>query len=88
MSKVNFADGLKSLKPAPPPEAPALPDKTNRFEQPGRVGKKAIAAYFEPEVRRQLAILGARQDRSNQALLAEALNMLFEKYGEPPIARG
>jgi hypothetical protein len=46
-----------------------------------------IAAYFEPAVRQQLAILAAKQSRSQTALIAEALNLMFERYGEDPIAR-
>lgn len=54
---------------------------------PSRVGKVTIAAYFEPAVRQQLAILAAKQSRSQTALIAEALNLMFERYGEDPIAR-
>ena len=54
---------------------------------PSRVGKVAISAYFDPVVRQQLAILAVKQNRSQAALLADALNLLFEKYGEPAIAR-
>ena len=91
MSKPNFAAGLKAagfkkqedllpetLPPAPPPHRPP----------PSRVGKVGISGYFEPEVRVQLAIMAARQRKSQVELLAEALNLLFEKYGESPIARG
>jgi hypothetical protein len=47
----------------------------------GRVGKKAIAGFFDPAVSRQLRILGVQLDRTVQELLAEALNDLFGKYG-------
>jgi hypothetical protein len=30
-----------------------------------------------------LRVLAAEQDREHQELLAEALNMLFERYGKP-----
>lgn len=46
----------------------------------------AIAAYFDPEVRKQLALISVHGDTTQSALLGEALNMLFEKYGYPPIA--
>jgi hypothetical protein len=46
----------------------------------GRVGKKAIAGFFDPAVSRQLRILGVQLDRTVQDLLAEALNDLFGKY--------
>lgn len=88
MSKPDFAAGLKSLKPqpthAPEPEEPAR--KSARA--PSREGKVSIGAYFEPEVRKQFAILAVRQDTTQTALLAEAINLVFEKYGESPIARG
>ena len=54
---------------------------------PSRRGKVAVAAYFDPAVRKQLAILAVKEDKSQAALLAEALNLLFERYGEAPIAR-
>ncbi|WP_237482879.1 ribbon-helix-helix domain-containing protein [Lichenibacterium dinghuense] len=69
-----FASGLGGIKKAP-------------GQPPSRQGKVAISAYFDPAVRKQLAILAVKEDRSQAALLAEALNLLFQQYGEPPIAR-
>ncbi|MBP0447740.1 hypothetical protein J8J14_23600 [Roseomonas sp. SSH11] len=88
MSKPNFAAGLKALRPeAAPSPAPVTTPPLQTAQAPSRAGKVAISAYFEPEVRKQLAIMAARQDKSQAALIAEALNMLFEHYGESPIAR-
>lgn len=70
-----------TVEPSPP--APAEPSA----QPPSRQGKVAISAYFDPAVRKQLAILAVKEDRSQAALLAEALNLLFQQYGEPPIAR-
>jgi hypothetical protein len=86
-----FAAGLKSLKKnqqpiAAEPEA-AVQAPTASAVPPSRKGKVIISAYFDPAVRQQFAILAVKQDKSQAALMAEALNMLFEKYGEPPIAR-
>jgi hypothetical protein len=53
---------------------------------PARVGKRQIAAFFEPEVGRALKLLAAEGDTTVQALLSEALNDLFAKHGKPPIA--
>jgi hypothetical protein len=97
MMNSRFAAGLHKLKevsgkpvPAPSPatdEAP-LPAEAPASEiPPSRRGKVAVAAYFDPVVRKQLAILAVKEDRSQAAMLAEALNLLFEKYGEAPIAR-
>ncbi len=92
-----FAAGLHKLKevsgkPVPTP-VPALEEAATAAEPvtpeipPSRRGKVAVAAYFDPVVRKQLAILAVKEDRSQAAMLAEALNLLFEKYGEAPIAR-
>lgn len=87
MSRVDFSKGLKSLQPAAPSPAPEpAAAKTGTEVQPSRVGKVAIAAYFDPEVRKQLALISVHGDTTQSALLGEALNMLFEKYGYPPIA--
>lgn len=60
--------------------------KAQKPSAPSRKGTKAVGGHFPHEVARQLKILGAENDRTNQSLLAEALNLLFEKYGKAPIA--
>ncbi|WP_440216446.1 ribbon-helix-helix domain-containing protein [Chromobacterium piscinae] len=45
-----------------------------------------IAGYFDPAVRKQLAMLAVEHDTDQVKLMAEALNLLFEKYGRSPIA--
>jgi hypothetical protein len=97
-----FSEGLRKLKEgsdarAPTatepnrPSHPALPETSSpgtlRYEQPNRRGKVIISAYFDPAVRKQLAILAVEQDTSQAALIAEALNLLFEKHRRPPIAK-
>lgn len=95
-----FASGLSGIKKAAgnaeqPKPAETAPDVVERVTAPSepagpppsRQGKVAISAYFDPAVRKQLAILAVKEDRSQAALLAEALNLLFQQYGEPPIAR-
>lgn len=67
-------------------ERPAEQGGQTSARAPARRGKKMIAAYFDPTVSRQLKQLGLERDLSNQALIREALNDLFEKHGKPPIA--
>lgn len=87
-----FSEGLGGLKKAAgkasaiPEEKPAAEPAEPAALPPSRQGKVAISAYFDPAVRKQLAILAVQQDKSQAALLAEALNLMFERYGEPPIA--
>ena len=85
-----FAAGLHKLKEAagkPLPIPNSQPSEAAIGAPPSRRGKVTIAAYFDPAVRKQLAILAVKQEKSQAALLAEALNLLFEQYREPPIAR-
>ncbi|MDE0371613.1 MAG: hypothetical protein OXI73_03595 [Rhodospirillales bacterium] len=58
----------------------------NRMSQPGRARTKAITGHFPPEVRHQLKVLAAEQDRTMEDMLAEALNMLFSAYHKPEVA--
>ena len=54
--------------------------------KPSRAAKRQIAGWFPPEVSRALRILAAEHDTSVQALMAEALDLLFVRYGKPRIA--
>ncbi len=74
--------------PATEPATRQGQDTPLRYMAPSRVGKKAVTGYFDPAVRQQLAVLAAEEDRSQNDLIAEALNMLFERYRKSPIARG
>jgi hypothetical protein len=51
-----------------------------------RKGKKAILTWQENAVRKQLQLLAIEHEMTQQSLFAEALNLLFTKYGKPPIA--
>lgn len=93
-----FAAGLERLKdtsgnaqPAARPASGAAEATADtapkRFDQANRRGKVVISAYFDPAVRKQLAILAVEEERTQAALLAEALNLLFEKHGRSPIAQ-
>jgi hypothetical protein len=56
----------------------------------GLTKKKAkavqLSSYQAPEAVRQLKTLAAEQGSTIQALTAEALNLVFAKYGKPTIA--
>lgn len=92
-----FAAGLSKIKeaggraPTVPEAVPAPAREPSRPAvsaiAPSRQGKVVISAYFDPAVRQQFAIMAVKQNKSQAALLAEALNLLFERHGEPPIAR-
>lgn len=81
-----------SAKPAtrpitsPAATAKELAPPVQISQQPSRRGKVALTHWVDPAVRKQLARLAIDHDTSQAALIAEALNLLFEKYGQPPIA--
>lgn len=50
-----------------------------------REGRKQIAGFFTPEMSFAMHMLARRQDRSLQALMAEAFNDVLRKHGESPI---
>ena len=63
---------------------PASADTSSMVQS--RVGKVNISAYFPKEVKSSLRLVQAKHGGKIQDLLAEALNMLFTKYGVPEAA--
>lgn len=67
---------------APEPEREGRKPKSQR---PSRQGTKLVAGHFDPKVARQLRIIAAEEDTTVQALLEEALDLLFVKKGRAHI---
>ncbi len=65
--------------PHPPVTAPSA-------VQASRAGKVNISGYFPPEVKSSLRLVQAKNGGKIQDLVAEALNLLFAKYGVPESA--
>lgn len=89
--KGNLAAAMASFDKRPPePAETTKPVLTEANEggtlPPSRRGKKALTAYFDPEVIKQLKLLAVAEEKTVQALVGEALNELFKKYGRPHIA--
>lgn len=71
---------------APPKKAPVKAEaKPEKFFRPSREGRKLIAGHFPPKTAKQLKILAAEEDTTVQALLEEALELLFVKKGRGAI---
>ena len=83
--KSSLSAALQETVSARPSVAAQEPTAASR-PATGRMGKKAIAGFFDPAVSKQLRGLGVERDQTVQQLLCEALNDLFEKYGRPRIA--
>lgn len=73
------------------PPAPATPPQresnTGKFYRPSREGRRLIAGHFDPKIAKQLKLLAAEEDTTVQALLEEALNLLFLKKGQGAMGR-
>lgn len=80
----NATGNVDSAETAPQHTQVIPPDKA--LKPPSRQGKKAITGYFDPAVSRQLKQLALDRNTTVQALLSEALNDLFTKYGKNPLA--
>jgi hypothetical protein len=52
-----------------------------------RQGKKVIMGHFPKKTHLQLKLLAVEQETDIQKLLGEALDLLFEKYDKPLIAK-
>ena len=78
---------IKTERTAPEPqgEEGAGRPSAHRPERLGsRTGKKAVSGYFSPELSRALHMLVLEQGSSLQALMGEAFDDLFRKYGKHP----
>ena len=68
------------------PIAPSVP-KAAKFYRPSREGRRLIAGHFDPKVAKQLKMLAVEEETTVQALLEEALELLFVKKGKEAIIR-
>ena len=82
-----FAAIKTDRTPAPDQTAPGameqLPPQAS-VRTPARTGKKAVSGYFSANLSRALHVLALEQGSSLQALLGEAFDDLFRKYGKHP----
>jgi hypothetical protein len=54
--------------------------------RPDRIGRVPLPFWATAPAKKQLRMLAAENDTTQQDLMTEALNMLFEKYNRPQIA--
>jgi len=83
----------RQARPAPAPTVDRAPpasklepgEAAGKFFRPSRSGQKLIAGHFDPKVAKQLKLLAAEEETTVQALLGEALDLLFLKKGKGTI---
>ena len=86
-----FAAALKPKTQSFPDATAELSVKTDAppstHARPSRKSAKHVGGYFDPAVSKQLREIALSEDSSVQALLEEAIDMLFQSRRKPTIAR-
>jgi hypothetical protein len=72
-----------AAKPAGQGEAP---DPSPKFHRPSRDNRRFVGGHFAPAVGKQLRMIAVEDETTVQALLEEALDLLFVKKGRQKIA--
>jgi hypothetical protein len=72
-------------RPAAKPPTPTEAEPSAKFYRPSRDGRRFLGGHFDPAVVRQMKMLAVEEDTTTQALLEEALNLLFVKKGKGKI---
>jgi hypothetical protein len=83
-----FAKPTSAAPAAVQPATSAQPDmavKPTRIAA-SREGKRGKLVYLTAAAEKQLTFIGAEHDKTQQALMVEAVNLLFERYGRDQIA--
>ncbi len=67
-------------------QSESRPEPVSSHARPSRKSTKHVGGYFDPTVSRQLREIALAEDSSVQALLGEAIDMLFQSRRKPTIA--
>jgi hypothetical protein len=60
--------------------------KVESATRPDRAGRVTMPFWTTATAKKQLRLLAAEEETTQQALLTEALNALFKNRGKPPVA--
>lgn len=84
---MNRFANLADKAPPQPAESGDVQQGTAPTTPPSRIGRKAIAGYFSPEMSLAMHMCARRHNLSLQDLMAEAFDDVLRKYGESPVGR-
>lgn len=70
----------------PAAASPSAPSLTPAISRPDRAGRAPLPFWTTTAAKKQLRMMAAENDTTQQELMTEALNLLFQKRGKPPIA--
>lgn len=77
----SMAEDPKNLPAEPLLEIPDVTPKRYKKAR-SRANTVLIGGHFPPSVKKQLRLIAVEEGKTNQALLEEALNLLFAKKGK------
>ena len=77
-------DEKESFKKESP--APAAKQSENEKLPPSRQGKSRLETWVSRETKKQLRLLAIEEEKTQDQLLRDGLNLLFRSHGRPPIA--
>lgn len=76
---------IHEAAPKPKPAAPANQSKKRKAKKSKPRETVLVGGHFPPSVLKQLKLIAVEEDTTNQALLQEALDLLFAKKGKAKI---
>jgi len=80
-SLVGGANSSATVAPEPAP-APLEASRPQYRTARTRADTRQVSGHFKAEVAQMLRLIAVEQDRDIQEILAEALNMVFSRYGK------
>ncbi len=84
--KAIFSKPLPAAAHQTPPTLVSQSETPARRREASREGKRGKLVYLTEAAEKQLTFIGAEHDKTQQALMVEAVNLLFERYGRDQIA--
>ncbi len=78
--------GVFAATPAAIDKSTPEPKPAGSSKRPDREGRVPLPFWTTAPAKKQLRLLAAEDDTTQQDLMTEALNLLFKNRGKPPIA--
>ena len=88
--KKNLTDVFKERKGKAVTDAQSGTSAVEKLTQsglpPSRQGKRRLELWLSPDAKKQVKMIAIDEEKSQEQVMADALNLLFKSRGIPPIA--
>lgn len=89
VEKKNLTDVFKQRKGEAETDGASSESRAEKMTQsglpPSRRGKRRLELWLSPDAKKQVQRLAIDEEKSQEQVMAEALNLLFKSRGIPPI---